>query len=384
MMLDESPDPGEAAMATHVYSDNERRYLQLSIEAAIRIGILALLFLWSLNIVRPFLEPVAWGIIIAVAIMPLHAKFAKVLGGRNKLAATLITLIALAVMIIPTVQFFGEVVEDGRALASGLEEGTLEVPPAPDKVRSWPVIGEPLADVWTAASEDLQGTLKKYQSQVTAIGTKLAGAMGGLAMTVLQFIVSFIIAGVFLVSAASSKTAAINVATKLAGDQGAAFVRLSELTIRSVAQGVLGIAVIQALMAGVGLALAGVPGAGLWALIVLFLAIIQLPPLLVMGPAIVYVFGHSSPTVAVIFMVYGIMVSFSDTVLKPLLLGRGVDVPMLVVLLGAIGGMMMSGIIGLFLGAVVLSLFYQLLVAWIGGGENLEAHGPTEEVPAES
>jgi predicted PurR-regulated permease PerM len=242
MMLDESPDPGEAAMATHVYSDNERRYLQLSIEAAIRIGILALLFLWSLNIVRPFLEPVAWGIIIAVAIMPLHAKFAKVLGGRNKLAATLITLIALAVMIIPTVQFFGEVVEDGRALASGLEEGTLEVPPAPDKVRSWPVIGEPLADVWTAASEDLQGTLKKYQSQVTAIGTKLAGAMGGLAMTVLQFIVSFIIAGVFLVSAASSKTAAINVATKLAGDQGAAFVRLSELTIRSVAQGVLGIA----------------------------------------------------------------------------------------------------------------------------------------------
>jgi len=371
-------------MATHVYPDNERRYLQLSIEAAIRIGILALLFLWSLNIVRPFLEPVAWGIIIAVAIMPLHAKFAKMLGGRNKLAATLITLIALTMMIIPTIQFFGEVVEDGRALAAGLEEGTLVVPPAPEKVRSWPVIGEPLADVWTEASEDLQGTLKKYQSQVAAIGSRLAGAMGGLAMTVLQFVISFIIAGVFLVSADSSKVAAISVATRLAGDQGAAFVRLSELTIRSVAQGVLGIAVIQALMSGVGLALAGVPGAGLWALIVLFLAIIQLPPLLVMGPAIVYVFGHASTTVAVIFMVYGIIVSGSDAVLKPLLLGRGVDVPMLVVLLGAIGGMMMSGIIGLFLGAVVLSLFYQLLVAWIGGGENLEAHGPTEEAPAES
>jgi len=371
-------------MATHVYPENERRYLQLSIEAAIRIGILALLFLWSLNIVRPFLEPVAWGIIIAVAIMPLHAKFAKMLGGRNKLAATLITLIALTMMIIPTIQFFGEVVEDGRALAAGLEEGTLVVPPAPEKVRSWPVIGEPLADVWTEASEDLQGTLKKYQSQVAAIGSRLAGAMGGLAMTVLQFVISFIIAGVFLVSADSSKVAAISVATRLAGDQGAAFVRLSELTIRSVAQGVLGIAVIQALMSGVGLALAGVPGAGLWALIVLFLAIIQLPPLLVMGPAIVYVFGHASTTVAVIFMVYGIIVSGSDAVLKPLLLGRGVDVPMLVVLLGAIGGMMMSGIIGLFLGAVVLSLFYQLLVAWIGGGENLEAHGPTEEAPAES
>lgn len=369
-------------MATHVYPENERRYLQLSVEAAIRIGLLVLLFIWSLNIVRPFIEPVLWGVIIAVAIMPIHAKFAKVLGGRNKLAATLITLIALAALIIPTVQFFGEVVEDGRVLASGLEEGTLEVPPAPEKVRSWPVIGDPVADVWTEASQDLQGTLKKYQSQVAAIGSRLAGAMGGLAMTVLQFIVSFIIAGVFLVSASSSKDAAIKVASRLAGEQGAAFVRLSELTIRSVAQGVLGIAVIQAILSGVGMAVVGVPGAGLWALIVLFLAIIQLPPILVLGPAMVYVFGHSSTTAAVIFLVYGIVVSGSDAVLKPLLLGRGVDVPMLVVLLGAIGGMMMSGIIGLFLGAVVLSLFYQLMVAWLGGGEILDDHGPTEEAPA--
>jgi predicted PurR-regulated permease PerM len=246
------------------------------------------------------------------------------------------------------------------------------------------VIGDPLADVWTAASEDLQGTLHKYQSQVASVGSRLAGALGGLAMTVLQFVISFIIAAVFLVSASSSKDAATKVATRLAGDDGVAFVRLSELTIRSVAQGVLGIAVIQALASGVGLALAGVPGASLWALVVLFLAIIQLPPLFVMGPAMVYVFGNASTTTAVIFMVYGLIVSGSDTFLKPLLLGRGVDVPMLVILLGAIGGMMLSGIIGLFVGAVVLALFYQLMVAWLDDGETLEAHGPTDEAPAES
>jgi predicted PurR-regulated permease PerM len=366
-------------MATHVYPENERRYLQLSIEAAIRIGLVALLAFWSLSIVRPFIEPVLWGIIIAVAVWPVHTKFSQVLGGRPKTAATLMTLIALAALIVPTVQFFGEVVDEGRALASGLEEGTIQVPPAPDKVRGWPVIGEPLADVWTEASNDLQGTLQKYQSQVASIGSRLAGAMGGLAMTVLQFVISFIIAGVFLVSAASSKETADKVATRLAGEQGAAFVRLSELTIRSVAQGVLGIAVIQALLSGIGMALADVPGAGLWALIVLFLAIIQLPPLFVLAPAMVYVFGHASTTTAVIFLVYGIIVSFSDAVLKPLLLGRGVDVPMLVVLLGAIGGMMMSGIIGLFLGAVVLSLFYQLTMAWLDGGKTLEAQGQTEE-----
>ena len=371
-------------MATHVYPENERRYLQLSVEAAIRIGLLALLTLWALQIVRPFIEPVIWGVIIAVAVWPIHQKLVKLLGDRPKLAATLFALLALAALIIPTVGFFGDVVSEGRALAQGLESGTLEIPPAPDKVRGWPVIGDPLADVWTAASEDLQGTLHKYQSQVAAVGSRLAGALGGLAMTVLQFVISFIIAAVFLVSASSCKDAATKVATRLAGDDGVAFVRLSELTIRSVVQGVLGIAVIQAVLSGVGLALAGVPGASLWALVVLFLAIIQLPPLFVMGPAMVYVFGHASTTTAVIFMVYGLIVSGSDTFLKPLLLGRGVDVPMLVILLGAIGGMMLSGIIGLFVGAVVLALFYQLLVAWLDGGETLEAHGPTDEAPAES
>lgn len=330
---------------------------------------------------RPFIEPVLWGVIIAVAVMPIHQRVAKRLGGRPKLAATLFALLALAALIIPTVQFFGDVVSEGRALASGLEQGTLRVPPAPDKVRGWPVIGEPLADVWTAASQDLQGTLKKYQSQVAAVGSRLAGALGGLAMTVLQFIISFIIAAIFLVSASSSKDAAIRFATRVGGQDGAAFVRLSELTIRSVAQGVLGIAVVQALLSGLGLAVVGVPGASLWALVVLFLAIIQLPPILVLGPAMVYVFGHSSTTAAVIFMIYGIIVSASDAVLKPLLLGRGVDVPMLVILLGAIGGMMMSGIIGLFVGAVVLALFYQLLVAWMGDGENLEGFEATVEAP---
>ncbi len=371
-------------MASPVYPEADRRFIQLSVEASIRIGLLVLLTLWAFQIVRPFIEPVIWGVIIAVAVMPIHQRVAKRLGGRPKLAATLFALLGLALLIIPTVQFFGDVLAEGRALASGLEEGTLQVPPAPDKVRDWPVIGEPLADVWTAASQDLQGTLKKYQSQVASVGSRLAGALGGLAMTVLQFIISFIIAAVFLVSASSGKDAATKFATRVAGQDGAAFVRLSELTIRSVVQGVLGIAVIQALLSGLGLAVVGVPGASLWALVVLFLAIIQLPPILVLGPAMVYVFGNSSTTTAVIFMIYGIIVSGSDAVLKPMLLGRGVDVPMLVILLGAIGGMMLSGIIGLFVGAVVLALFYQLLVAWMHGGETLEAHAASDEAPAET
>ena len=156
-------------MASPVFPEADRRFIQLSVEASIRIGLLALLTIWALNIVRPFIEPVLWGVIIAVAVMPIHNKIAKRLGGRPKLAASLFTLLALAVLLIPTVQFFGDAVAEGRALATGLEDGTLVVPPAPDKVRTWPVIGDPLADIWTAVSEDLEGTLKRYQSQVAAV-----------------------------------------------------------------------------------------------------------------------------------------------------------------------------------------------------------------------
>ena len=371
-------------MAAPISPDNQRQFVQMNVESAIRIGLLAVLTLWAFRIVQPFIEVVLWGVIIAVAVAPLHVGMSKRIGGRSKTAAVLMTLIALAVLLIPTIQFFGEVVEDGRRFAAALEQGTLEVPPAPETVKGWPVVGEPLYEVWNMASTDLQGTLKHYQSQIASVGSRLASALGGLALTVLQFVVSFIIAGVFLVSASSGKEAAVKIANRIAGEEGPAFVNLSELTIRSVAQGVLGIAAVQALLSGVGMALAGVPGAGLWALIVLFLAIIQLPPLFVLGPAMVYVFGHASTTTAVIFLVYGLVVSFSDAILKPLLLGRGVNVPMLVILLGAIGGMMLSGIIGLFLGAVVLALFYQLLVAWVDGGKSLEAYGSTDKSPAES
>jgi predicted PurR-regulated permease PerM len=144
---------------------------------------------------------------------------------------------------------------------------------------------------------------------------------------------------------------------------------------------VIGIAFIQSILALIGMAIIGVPLASLWSLLVLILAIVQLPAMIVLGPVMVYAFAAKSTTAAIFFLVYGLLVSSSDAVLKPLLLGRGVDVPMLVILLGAIGGMISYGIIGLFVGAVVLAVAYQLFVAWViegtaGFGEAGE--GPTE------
>jgi predicted PurR-regulated permease PerM len=340
--------------------------LRRAVEAAIRIGVLALLVLWSFSILRPFVFPVLWGVILAVAIFPAYDYLTSKLGGRRKLAATLLTVVALAGLLIPAVNFFGGAFSGLKSAAMRLEAGTLVLPPPPESVGDWPLVGDDVQNIWSQFSTNLEATLDRYQPQVRAFGRWLLSAATGLGLTVVQFVISIIIAGVFLATYGSGRDAAVRIATRFAGDKGAEFTAMAGKTIRSVALGVLGIATVQSILGGLGMGLAGVPGAGLWALAILILAVIQLPPLLVMGPAAVYVFANASTVVAVIFLIWAIIVSASDTFLKPLLLGRGVDVPMLVVLLGAIGGMMMMGILGLFLGAVVLAIAYQLFVAWLG------------------
>jgi len=185
----------------------------------------------------------------------------------------------------------------------------------------------------------------------------------------LKFIVSIIIAGMLLVYANSGTGAVERVSERLMGEQlGKKFAGMAGATIRSVAQGVLGVAIIQAVLAGIGLLVMGVPYAGIWTLLVLLLAIIQLPTLIILGPIIVYVFTITTTVPAVIFMIWSLLVGASDSFLKPLLLGRGLDIPMLVILLGAIGGMILSGIIGLFVGAVVLAVGYKLFMVWMNEG----------------
>jgi predicted PurR-regulated permease PerM len=341
------------------------KFLAWSLEAAIRIGVVALIVLWALRILTPFIEIVMWAAILAVALYPLYTGLARRLGGRGKLAATLVTLLALAVLLVPSWKFFGATVEEARDVAQQAEAGTLRVPPPPDGVRDWPLIGERTYDLWNGASRNLEATIQRLHPEVVALGKWVLSALAGLAGTVLQFFISILIAGVFLFTGEKGRDFSVKFATRLAGPPGEDFVRLTVATIRSVFQGVLGVALIQAALAAIGFILIGVPGAMVWALLVMILAILQLPPLFVVAPVIVWAFATQSTTAAVIFLVYGLFVSVSDAFLKPLLLGRGVDVPMLVILLGAIGGMIVSGIIGLFVGAVVLAVAYQLMMAWL-------------------
>lgn len=355
-----------SATSTQVFTRN-------AISAAIQIGLLFLLAAWCLAIIKPFVGLVAWATIIAVALYPLHKKLAGALGGKEKLSVTIIIIVFLSILIVPAWSLTGSSIESAQELAQSLEEGTLQVPPPNEKVAEWPLIGERVFKVWSEAAGNLESTLHKYHDQVKDFSTWLLKKIAGTTMGLLGFMVSILISGALMLSADASYAATRRIGNRLAGERGADFADLSVATIRSVAKGVLGVAFIQTILATIGLVVMDVPAAGIWAMIILFLCIAQLPPTLILVPIALWVFSVAEPVPATIFLIYSVVVGISDTFLKPLLLGRGVDVPMLVILLGAIGGMITSGIIGLFIGAVILALGYQLYIFWVTEGEGREA-----------
>ena len=224
-----------------------------AMEAAIRIGLVVLLVLWCFNIIKPFIMLVLWGAIIAVAVYPLFVKLTAALAGRRKSAATLMTLCALAILVAPAVMLTDSAIENSQQVAQQLRDGTLTIPPPSAKVQSWPLVGKKLYSTWELAATNIGALVNKYKPQLTGIGKYLLSAAAGAGITVLQFVVSIIIAGVFLVYAKTSTQGVEVVAARLMGaESGRDFTDMAGATIRSVAQGVLGVAIIQAILAGIG------------------------------------------------------------------------------------------------------------------------------------
>ena len=351
----------------------DQAFLANAMAAFLRIGALVLLLVWCFDIVRPFVSIVIWGVIISVALYPVHRSLTDKLGGREKLSAVLFTLAGLALILVPTFALGESLFVGLRALGEGLRNGTLIIPPPGDKVLDWPLIGETVFEAWTQAATNLENAVVQYAEPLRQAGQHVISIATGTVVGVLQFVFSMIIAGALLMQGKGGFEAARDIMTSLAGKKhGERFTSMSILTVRSVVKGVLGVAVIQAILAAIGLLVIGVPAAGLWAGAVLVLAIAQLPPILILGPIAFWVFSFAEPLPATVFLVYSFVVSISDAFLKPMLLGRGIETPMLVILIGAIGGALSAGIIGLFIGAVILALGYELLVTWMSP-DNLES-----------
>jgi predicted PurR-regulated permease PerM len=358
----------------------DKAFLNRALETTIRVGLVAALVIFCFQILRPFLSLIIWGIIIAIAIFPAYRRLTAWLGERRKIAATLFIAAALVVLIIPTIMLSQTLITGVRGLSQNLQDGSLTIPPPSERVGSWPLIGEPIERLWRLASENIGEALDEIGPQLKTLSKWLLTMAAGAMVGILQFVVAILIAGVLMVNAASGKQASQAIARRLAGERGAELADLAETTVRSVARGILGVAIIQSLLAGLGFMVVGVPGAGLWALLCMFCAIIQIGVLPITLPIVIYVFATASTGTAVAFLIWSLFVGVIDNVLKPLLLGRGMTVPMVVIFLGSIGGFLASGIIGLFVGAVVLVLGYELFHEWL----RQEGELPLEDSHTES
>lgn len=275
------------------------------------------------------------------------------------------TLALLLILVFPMVFLMTVLIDNLRVVFDQLRDGTLIIPPPPQGIKDWPVIGTPLEKFWSMAAENLEVAVQQLTPQLEEFVAPLLGAAATVGLNIVKLIVAVILSGVFMAYSAEGYQLSRAIGRRLAGQQGVELVDLAEATMRSVARGVLGVALIQSTAAGIGLLMAGVPLAGLWTVIALVLCIVQIGPFLIMGPAAVYVFWTSDTLPAVLFLIWSIFTGLLDNFLKPLLLGRGLDVPMIVIFMGAIGGLFMSGIIGLFVGAVVLALGYKVFRAWL-------------------
>ena len=265
-----------------------------------------------------------------------------------------------------------------------LEAETLRVPPARESVRDWPLVGDRIYEAWNLAATNLDAAVARFTPQIRAVGRWLLEIIRGLLGSLVTTILALIIAAFMLAYAEGGVKLSRSTLRRLGGEQGAGMVTTIGATIRSVTLGVLGIALVQASMGGLGMALVHVPAWGLWTLLILFFAVLQLPPLIVLGPIILWAFSAiDNVAIVLVFTAWSLLVSVSDTLLKPLFLGRGLSIPMPVILIGAIGGLIMYGLIGLFVGAVVLAVGYELFRAWMQeGGEMMSTAGapaaPTE------
>ncbi len=334
----------------------------------IRMALILYLSFLCLEVFAPFALIMLWGLIIAIVLFPVHQKLAEKMNGKQGRAASVLVLTGCVLIGGPVFSLGMELVDHIQGVHQLYEAGEFQVPPPKEKVKEIPIVGPKVYQAWEVASDDLKQFLIDYKEPLTNISKKLVASAGGAFSSVAMFVGALVIAGFMKAFGVGGNQAMLKIAKRISGeDRGEKLTTLSVMTIRSVTTGVIGVAFIQALLVGIGLLLAGIPTAAIIALIVMFIGILQLPAVIVVLPIIVYIWstGDGSTMGNVFFTVYFIIAALSDNVLKPMLLGRGVDAPMPVILIGALGGMMASGLIGLFLGATLLAVAYRIFTDWV-------------------
>lgn len=348
----------------------ERRLL----DVLIRAGLILALVMLCYRVLSPFLVLMVWALILAITLYPLHQRLAARMGGRQGWAATLITVLGVVLIVTPTAVLLSSIGDSVHGLVDQVQHNTLQIPPPRPGVAALPLVGPQIHATWQLAHDDLPALVKSLQPKLGELAKSALSVVASIGGAILAFVAAFIIAGIIMAFGKGSDRVSHAIFARVVGyERGDKSTALAVATIRSVALGVIGIAFIQAILVGLCLLVAGVPLAGVLAVVVLVLGIAQVPALLVTLPVIAYLWmsGGYGTIEATIFSVLLFVAGMADNVLKPLMLGRGVDAPMPVILLGALGGMASGGILGMFVGAVLLALGYQIFMGWVAANPDL-------------
>jgi predicted PurR-regulated permease PerM len=339
-------------------------------DAAVRIGLFALLAYWSLTVIGPFLTVALWSAVLTVALYPLFDWLARRFGSR-RLAAILVTLMCLLMVIGPVTWLGFGFADTAEGWVRQFDADEVVLPLPPDSIRSWPLVGEDLHRVWTDAATDAKAVLREVVPRLKPLGGRLLQMSGTLVFGLLEFVTAIVIAG-FLYAPGPRLVSALGALLRRTfGQRSDEMVKLAGHTIRSVSRGVVGIALVQSFLAGIGFLAVGIPAAGFLTLTALGLGIVQIGPAILILPTIVWSWTVMSAAHALAFTIYMIAVGLIDNVLRPFVIARGLTTPMPVILIGVLGGLLAYGVSGLFLGPIVLSVGWALVRAWVedeGGG----------------
>jgi predicted PurR-regulated permease PerM len=336
-----------------------------TVNALLRLAVIGLIAYTAFDILRPLINLLVWSLILTISLTPFHARLTTYFRGRKGLAAVVISLFFLGIIIGPFSYVTNALVGNVKELRTVFNPETFNAAHMEAEVKEWPLVGARLSEQIAEISNNQEEYIRRYRTQIVAIGSFVVGLVKGTAGTLLLFVGAIIIAGVMLAFSDKRNALGVSIGYRIAGAYGAELSVLIEKTVRSVVGGVLGVALIQTALAGIGFFVMGIPYAGFWTLVTLFLALVQVGA----GPtaigAVIYGFLYHDTLPAVLFLIWNVAVMLSDNVLKPVLMGRGLGIPMLVILVGAIGGMLSNGILGLFLGPVILAVGYKLFVVWL-------------------
>jgi len=352
------------------------------VDIVLPLLLLAVLIALCVQLLLPFVGLLIWTIIFAVCFYPLHKKLRTKMS--NRMSAITIGVGLSALVLVPTAIASISAAGSIPKVVAAIQTGEQQIPPAPARLQGLPVVGEKAHAAWNEAATDMPAFTQKYRPQLAAFAKRLVSFAGSLFVTVLAIVAAVTFAAITLAYSESARAFISAILARVTGSRecGEHYMNVIGATIKSVANGVIGVAFVQALLCGIGFFVIGVPGAGLLSIVAMALGVVQVPVVLVTVPAIVWAFSTQSSTAAILFTIWSLLAGLSDAALKPLMIGHGLEVPMPIILLGVIGGVMAYGLAGLFIGAVLLAVGYVLFREWLDGQSQKVAQLPKKRKAA--